>query len=141
MELLERKNIRVNCKRKSKNEVIKDAGQMLLESGYVKPGYLDAMVEREKTFSTNIGNSIALPHGTDHAKKDVITSGISVMVFPEGTSWGEEDVRVVIGIAGVGEEHIEILSYIAEKLSDMEEVEALVKQDADGVYRMLTGKE
>lgn len=141
MELLERKNIRVNCKRKSKNEVIRDAGQMLLESGYVTPAYLDAMVEREKTFSTNIGNSIALPHGTDNAKKEVITSGVSVMIFPEGTSWGEEDVRVVIGIAGVGEEHIEILSYIAEKLSDMEEVEALVKQDADGVYRMLTGKE
>lgn len=141
MELLEKKNIRINCQPKLKNEVIQSVGQMLFESGYVKKDYIAAMVEREKTFSTNIGNGIALPHGTDNAKKEIISSGIAVQVFPEGTEWGEEKVQVVIGIAGVGDAHLDILAHIAEKLSDLSEVERLVKSDEEGVYRMLTGKE
>ena len=141
MELLEKKNIRINCQPKLKNEVIQSVGQMLFESGYVKKDYIAAMVEREKTFSTNIGNGIALPHGTDNAKKEIISSGIAVQVFPEGTEWGEEKVQVVIGMAGVGDAHLDILAHIAEKLSDLSEVERLVKSDEEGVYRMLTGKE
>ncbi|MFW5632473.1 MAG: PTS sugar transporter subunit IIA [Acetivibrio ethanolgignens] len=141
MELLEKKNIRINCQPKSKNEVIQSVGQMLFESGYVKKDYIAAMVEREKTFSTNIGNGIALPHGTDNAKREIISSGIAVQVFPEGTEWGEEKVQVVIGIAGVGDAHLDILAHIAEKLSDPSEVGCLVKSDEEGVYRMLTGKE
>lgn len=140
MELLEKKNIRINCQPKLKNEVIQSVGEMLFESGYVKKDYIAAMVEREKTFSTNIGNGIALPHGTDNAKKEIISSGIAVQVFPEGTEWGEEKVQVVIGIAGVGDAHLDILAHIAEKLSDLSEVERLVKSDEEGVYRMLTGK-
>ncbi|KSV58071.1 PTS sugar transporter subunit IIA [Acetivibrio ethanolgignens] len=141
MELLEKKNIRINCQPKSKNEVIQSVGQMLFESGYVKKDYIAAMVEREKTFSTNIGNGIALPHGTENAKREIISSGIAVQVFPEGTEWGEEKVQVVIGIAGVGDAHLDILAHIAEKLSDPSEVGCLVKSDEEGVYRMLTGKE
>mgnify|MGYP004589148657 FL=1 len=108
-ELLLRDNIRVNCKADTQEQVIRQVGQMLVDSGYVKQSYVDGMVEREKTFSTFMGNGLALPHGVEAAKKEIKSSGIAVMTFPEGTDWDGNKVNVVIGIAGVGEEHLDIL--------------------------------
>ena len=114
---------------------------MLVKSGYVDEPYVDAMVEREKSFSTFMGNGLALPHGVEAAKKDIKASGIAVMTFPEGVDWEGSTVNVVIGIAGVGEEHLEILSIIAEKMLDDTVAERLAKGDVDEVYAILTGKE
>lgn len=139
-ELLELKNIRLNCRAMPKEMVIREMGKILYESGYVDETYADAMLKREESFSTNIGNGIALPHGVEEAKKEIKRSGIAVMVFPEGTSWGEETVRLVIGIAGVGEEHLDILSTIAEKLSEQDEVDRLVESSAEKIYQTFTEK-
>ena len=68
-ELLYRENIRVNCESAPKEQVIRTVGQMLADSGYVDQPYVDAMVEREKTFSTFMGSGLALPHGVEAAKK------------------------------------------------------------------------
>lgn len=136
-ELLYRENIRVNCKGKAQDEVIREVGQMLVDSGYVDQPYVEAMLEREKTFSTFMGNGLALPHGVEAAKKDIKASGIAVMIFPEGTEWGSNEVNVVIGIAGVGEEHLQILSVIAEKMLDENAVKQLVEGDVDTVYQIL----
>lgn len=139
-KMLELKNIRLNCARMPKEDVIKEMGQMLAASGYVGAGYTEAMLKRELTFPTNIGNGIALPHGVEEAKKEIKKSGIAVMVFPEGTNWGDEDVKLVIGIAGAGEEHLEILSIIAEKMSDPNAVEQVVKGSAEDIYKTFTEK-
>lgn len=139
-ELLELKNIRLNCRAMPKEMVIREMGKILYESGYVDETYADAMLKREESFSTNIGNGIALPHGVEEAKKEIRRSGIAVMVFPEGTSWGEETVRLVIGIAGVREEHLDILSTIAEKLSEQDEVDRLVESSAEKIYQTFTEK-
>lgn len=139
-ELLELKNIRLGCAPKAKEEVIRDAGRMLFNSGYVNEDYIDAMLKRELTFATNIGNGIALPHGVEEAKKDIKRSGIAVMVFPEGTDWGGEKVKLVIGIAGVGEDHLEILSTIAECLADPADVERITTMSSQEIYNIFTGK-
>lgn len=89
MELLYLENVRIGCKADTKENVIRAVGQMLVDSGYVNPSYVDAMVKREETFSTFMGNELALPHGVEEAKKEVKASGIAVMVFPEGTDWEE----------------------------------------------------
>ena len=86
------------------------------------------------------GNGIALPHGVEEAKKEIKHSGIAVMVFPEGTDWGTEKVNLVIGIAGVGEDHLEILATIAEKMATPEAVEELIKGSADDIYAAFTTK-
>ena len=114
-------------------------GRMLWESGYVAESYIDAMLRRENTFSTNIGNGIAIPHGVEEAKKDIIKSGIGIMVFPEGTLWNDGMVRIVIGIAGLGEEHLDILANIADKLSTEQAVDEVVKSSADQIYTLFTG--
>lgn len=140
-ELLYRENIRVNCSPTSQEEVIREVGQMLVDSGYVNQSYVEAMLEREKSCSTFMGNGLALPHGVEEAKKDIKASGIAVMVFSESIDWGGNDVNVVIGISGVGEEHLQILSRIAEKMLDEDAADRLLKGDADTVYQILGGEE
>lgn len=90
-ELLEKKNIRLDCSPMAKDDVIRAVGQLLCDSGYVDEGYIEAMIKRELSFPTNIGNGIALPHGVEEAKKEIKHSGIAVMVFPEGTDWGTRE--------------------------------------------------
>ena len=140
-ELLYRENIQVNCKAASQEEVIREVGGMLVKSGYVDAPYVDAMLEREESFSTFMGNGLALPHGVESAKKDIKASGIAVMTFPEGIDWAGNTVNVVIGIAGVGEEHLNILGVIAEKMLDDTAAERLKTGDVDTVYEILAGKE
>ena len=141
MELLQKRNILLGCKAKQKEDVIREVGRLLYESGYVDETYIDAMLKRELTFSTNIGNGIALPHGVEEAKKDIKKSGIAVMVFPEGTMWKDELVYVVIAIAGVGDEHLEVLANIADILSAPEAVDNLRTSSVDEIYNLFTGKE
>ena len=139
-ELLYRENVKVGCKADTQDNVIRQVGQMLVDSGYVDQPYVDAMLEREKSFSTYMGNDLALPHGVESAKKAIKASGIAVMVFPEGTPWGDETARIVVGIAGVGEEHLQILSVIADKMLEPGAADTLVNGDADTVYQILSGK-
>lgn len=141
-ELLYLKNVRVNCSPDTQENVIRQVGQMLVDSGYVDQPYVDAMLEREKTCSTYMGNELALPHGVEAAKQEVKASGIAVMIFPEGTEWGEEKAKIVIGIAGVGEEHLAILGTIADKIMDEEAAKKLMAKDTDAetVYRILGGE-
>ncbi|MCI5511485.1 MAG: PTS sugar transporter subunit IIA [Oliverpabstia sp.] len=139
-ELLYRENVKVGCKADTQENVIRQVGQMLVDSGYVDQPYVDAMLEREKSFSTYMGNDLALPHGVESAKKAIKASGIAVMVFPEGTPWGDETARIVVGIAGVGEEHLQILSVIADKMLEPGAADTLVNGDADTVYQILSGK-
>ncbi|HBA63104.1 MAG TPA: hypothetical protein DCZ20_04530 [Lachnospiraceae bacterium] len=140
-KLLYRENIRVNCKPDTQEAVIRQVGEMLVNGGYVDTPYVEAMLEREKSFSTFMGNGLALPHGVEEAKKEIKASGIAVMTFPEGTDWGGNTVKVVIGIAGVGEEHLQILSVIADKMLDEAAAEQLAQGDVDTVYQILAGEE
>lgn len=140
-EILKRENIRLNCKVESKEKAIRTVGQILKDSGYVDENYIDGMIEREKTFATYIGNGIAIPHGTNEVKKAVKKSGIAVIVVPEGVEWGSnERAKMIIGIAGVGDEHLEILANIAENLSSEEEVEKLLASgDKEKIYDIFVG--
>lgn len=137
--LLYPENVKVGCKADTKENVIRQIGQMLVDSGYVSPSYVDAMVKREETFSTYMGNELALPHGVEEAKKEIKASGIAVMIFPEGTDWGGETVKVVVGIAGVGEEHLQILSVIAEQALEEGNMERIINGSAQEVYEILKG--
>ena len=132
-------NVKVGCKADTKEHVIRQVGQMLVDSGYVNPSYVDAMVKREESFSTYMGNELALPHGVEEAKKEIKASGIAVMIFPEGTDWGGETVKVVVGIAGVGEEHLQILSVIAEQALEEGNMERIINGSAQEVYEILKG--
>ena len=111
--ILKSDNIILGLKSESKEEAIERAGKMLVKEGYVNNNYIAAMQEREKIVSTYIGMGIAIPHGVGEAKKEVKESGIVVLQYPDGVVFGDDLAYLVIGIAGVGDDHLEILSNIA----------------------------
>lgn len=127
--ILKVENIRLNEKFDSKYDAIKMAGELLVAGGYVNEHYIEEMVKREDLSTTYIGNDIAIPHGTESAKNDVLDSGISVIQVPEGVDFNGDKARVVFGIAGKNNTHLEILANIAVFCSDMENVEKLVKAE------------
>ena len=119
-------NIRMNERFDSKYDAIRMAGELLVKGGYVSEHYVEEMIKREDLSTTYIGNDIAIPHGTESAKNDVLESGISVIQVPEGVDFNGEKARVVFGIAGKDNTHLEILSNIAVFCSDMDNVEKIV---------------
>jgi len=119
-------NIRMNERFDSKYDAIRMAGELLVKGGYVSEHYVEEMIKREDLSTTYIGNDIAIPHGTESAKNDVLESGISVIQAPEGVDFNGEKARVVFGIAGKDNTHLEILSNIAIFCSDMDNVEKIV---------------
>lgn len=116
--ILKSDNIILGLKSESKEEAIERVGKMLVKEGYVNNNYIAAMQEREKIVSTYIGMGIAIPHGVGEAKKEVKESGIVVLQYPDGVVFGDDLAYLVIGIAGVGDDHLEILSNIAISLED-----------------------
>lgn len=117
----------------SKEEAIRAAGRLLVEQGCVDESYIDAMIEREKLVTTYMGMGIAIPHGTTEQKARVKKSGIVMLQYPEGVDFGEEKAQLVFGIAGVGDEHLDLLSNICTALED-EEVLNNLKTTKDVSY-------
>ncbi len=106
---------------------IDEAGKLLVDAGAVDAGYVTSMHDREKSVSTYMGNFLAIPHGTNEAKGLIKSSAISVVRYPNGIDWNGNPVKFVIGIAGANDEHLELLSKIAEVFLDTEAVAALEK--------------
>lgn len=127
--ILTLEGIRVGLEPVDKESAIRAAGALLAACGYVDASYAEAMVERERVATTYLGMGIAIPHGTGEAKAGIYRSGIVVMQYPEGVDFGGERAQLIIGIAGVGDEHIEILSRVTSALEDEEVLERLKTTD------------
>ncbi len=136
--VLKLSNIRVGAKAANKWEAIQAAGELLVEGGYVAEGYVEAMREREQITTTYLGMGIAIPHGTESAKREVIHTGISVVQYPEGVDFDGELAYLVIGIAGVGDEHLDLLARVSEALEDEQTLEELkTTTDVYEIYKVL----
>ncbi|WP_026495972.1 PTS sugar transporter subunit IIA [Butyrivibrio sp. WCD3002] len=138
--ILETKNIFINQKGSSKEDVIRRIGEIFSSQGCTDESYTQAMLDKEKVFNTYIGNEIAIPHGIEEAKKYIKKTGLVLMTFPEGLDWGaSEKVRVVIGIAAVGDEHLEVLQKIAMTFSDKQGLEDLLKLNEEEISNLFEG--
>ena len=132
------RNILTGLPSESKEDAILRAGHMLEASGYVESGYAESMLEREKVASTYMGMGLAIPHGTSETKALVRESGIVVLQYPDGVDFGEEKARLVIGIAGAGDAHLDILAKISSALDDEEVLERLsVTSDPEDILKTL----
>lgn len=137
--ILRKENIRLGLPSVSKEEAIREAGRMLSAAGYVRPGYVDAMIEREGVASTYIGNGVAIPHGVGTAKNEIENSGIIVLQYPNGVEFEGGTAYLVIGIAGARGEHLKILTKIAEAIEDESTVQRLANtHNVDDVYNVLS---
>ena len=126
-DLLRPENVFLNQEFANKEEAIRFAGRALVNAGYVKENYIEAMIERDNMTSTYMGNDVAIPHGTEQAKKDVIKSGFTVLQVPNGVDFDGQKARLIFGIAGKDGTHLEILSGIAVTCSDMENIEKMAR--------------
>ena len=124
-----------------RQEAITAAGKILVASGYVDEGYVQGMLNREHDLSTYIGKGIAIPHGENAVKDTIKKTGIVVCQYPDGVKFGDETAYLVIGIAGVGNDHLAILANIATMVGDYtdEQLEQLFKtESADELYHVFT---
>ena len=140
--LLDRKNIVLNCETVTPEEAIRACGRLMVESGYCTEGYVQGMIERNEGFPVAIGSHVAIPHGTNEAREFIQKTGLVVMTYPKGIVWGEDEelVRLVIGIASKGEEHLDILNRIVEVCESEEDTDALVDNaTVEELYKKLNG--
>lgn len=141
-EMLAKDNILTGLKTESKDDAILRAGHLLEQKGYVLKGYAEAMLKRENESTTYMGMGIAIPHGTDEAKKDIIRSGIVILQYPEGVDFGDEKAYLIAGIAGKGDEHIEILASLGETFEDEDKLKTMMSaEDPNTIYNILNNNE
>ncbi|WP_136708492.1 PTS sugar transporter subunit IIA [Agromyces sp. H66] len=126
-EILPTDHVRLAARATSRDDAIREAGAILVDAGAVDPGYIDSMLEREGSVSTYMGNFLAIPHGTNEAKDQIHRSALSVIRYDEPVDWNGEEARFVVGIAGVENEHLDILSKIAIIFSDEDAVQRLLE--------------
>lgn len=124
--ILQPGNIRVGLPAEPKEKAIRRAGELLVAGGYARPEYVDAMLRREELATTCLGMGLAIPHGTSDAKERVLRSGIVVLQYPDGVDFDGEKAHLIVGIAGVGDEHLEILARLSASFEDEELLQRLM---------------
>lgn len=129
-DVLTLKTVRLNGTARDKEDAIRQAGALLVEGGYVAPGYIEGMLQREQSMSTYVGNGVAIPHGQFDNLSLIYKTGICVLQLPEGVIWeDEEKVYLVVGIAATSDEHVNILANLAEVIEDEETAQLLARTD------------
>ncbi|MGB6408139.1 MAG: PTS mannitol transporter subunit IICBA [Planococcus donghaensis] len=129
-QLLREENVFIGQSFRTKEEAIIFAGLALVKAGYVEESYVDEMLKREEITTTYMGNNVAIPHGTEEAKKSVIKSGFTVIQVPNGVDFDGETAKMIFGIAGKDGTHLEILSGIAVICADQTNVDRLVEAES-----------
>ena len=137
-EVLTLSQIKLPGTAQSKDDAIRETGQILVEVGAVEPAYIDSMFDRERSVSTYMGNYLAIPHGTNESKASIKRSALSVIRYAEPIDWDGNQVLFALGIAGYQGGHMDILSRIALVFSDTDQVDKLVAaQSAQELYDLL----
>lgn len=131
MTMLSLERIQLAATAVDKADAVRQAGALLVADGCVSQEYVDGMLERESSMSTYLGNGVSIPHGMHESRDYILKSGLSIVQFPDGVPWeDDESAFLVIGIAAQGEEHIGVLTSLAEVIED-EEVVAMLAQTDD----------
>lgn len=100
----------------TREEAVERCGRLLADVGAVAEPYIQAMLERERSISTYVGEGVAIPHGV--SREHVLRDAICVVRFPGGLDWDGERVTLCVGIAARGDGHVALLARLAEILLD-----------------------
>ncbi len=111
----------------TKNEIIELIAQNMTSFGLVSGNYLDALLAREEKVSTYLINGVAIPHGVNEAKHQVIKTGVIIVQVPQGVIWNDkgEIARFIVGIAAKGDDHLGLLQRLTTVTMDAEKAEKL----------------
>src|SRR5712692_3589373 len=142
MITIDERLIRLQAKATNKQDAIRQAGQLLVDSGHIDAGYIASMLGREKVANTYLGNGISIPHGLPKDRDLIKQTGIAIVQVPAGVSWNPgETARLIVGIAAKSDEHIEVLRRLTRVLGDREQVARLTRTtDPRDIIEALTGE-
>lgn len=63
-----------------------------------------------------------------------------VMTYPDGIEWNDDVVKLVVGIAAKGDEHLELLGRVVEAAEDEDACDAFVANaSVESVYKQFNG--
>src|SRR5215212_3393963 len=143
MTILSKERISLQASAADKADAIRKAGDLLVNSGCVLPEYVDGMLKREESMSTSLGNGVAIPHGVYENRDHILHTGISVLQLTDAVEWEDGDkVFMVIGIAAAGDEHVGVLSNLADVIDNEETLaELLTTNDPDVIVKYLGERE
>jgi len=117
----------------TKDEAIRAAGRVLVETGCIEPAYIESMIGREQQANTYLAHGIAIPHGMSRDRGFIRRTGIAVVQFPDGVEWMDGQVaRLVVGIAATSDEHLELLAALTDVLDDPETANHLARTSDPG---------
>lgn len=137
--LLDAGAVRLGLTAEDKADALRQCGEVLVEIGAATEDYAAALHEREKSVSTYVGEGVAIPHGTNESREHISRAALAVLQFPAGVDWDGEEVLVCVAIASKSEEHVDILSALAQVLMDPAKAEALrTATSADDVLDLLS---
>lgn len=80
----------------NKNEVIDYLCDQMCNHHYVSQEYKKTVFQREDIMSTDLGNHIAIPHGSE---KEIICSKIAIATLKEPIVWDKHEVQIIFLIA------------------------------------------
>lgn len=123
----------------SKHQAIDEAGRLLKKLGCCTDEYIQSMHDREEEATTYLGMGVAIPHGIVKTSGAVKKSGIVFLQYPDGVDFGEEKAYLIFGIAGVGNDYIDLLAKISNELQNEEIVKKLITtEDENEVLEMFS---
>lgn len=142
--LLSVKNVLLDVEATSKKRVFEQAGLLFEENhGIARAKVFDSLFARERLGSTGLGEGIAIPHGRI---KGLEEAAAAVFRLTEPVSFDAPDgkpVTVLIFLLvpeHATQQHLEILSEVAEMLSDGSLRSSLLEsQTPDALYQSLMG--
>ena len=110
----------LNAQVATKDDVLELISKNLSSLDLVSGDYLDALRGREEKVSTYLINGVAIPHGVNEAKDQVIKTGVFIVQAPQGVVWNDKgDVaRLIVGIAAKGKDHLKLLERLTNVVMD-----------------------
>ena len=130
METITSKCVLLNAQAPDKTTAIRLAGQLLVEAGYIEPGYVDSLLKREQVANTLLGATVAIPHGMVDDRHLIRRTGVAVVQIRKGVSWKDgEPARLIVAIAAQSDEHIALLRRLTRLMQRPESIEMLVETD------------
>ncbi|QPA32265.1 PTS sugar transporter subunit IIA [Thermaerobacillus caldiproteolyticus] len=135
------KDIDVN----SREELLRTMATNLFRKGLVKKSFIEAVIEREKTFATGLPTnsvSVAIPHtDSEHVNK----KAISVAVLKEPVNFGvmgemnvEIPVQIVFMLAiDKKDSHLVLLQKLMEIFQNAEELQFLIEENKTNIKKRL----
>jgi PTS system nitrogen regulatory IIA component len=148
-EHLNPKAISIDLKEETKEKVLEELTEILIDAGEVeekdKDSIIKVLLERESIGSTGIGYAVAIPHGKCEAVESVI---LAIGYSKKGVAFDSIDGKPVhlffllLTSPEQGQMHLKILARLSRFLKDKNFRESLMRaKNRDEIYEIIKNRE